>query len=148
MLAPARPLDARLYRLTVRLCPARFRDDYAHQMAGDFDDGRREASAAGSAELWRFRGRMTADLFRTIVVQWMRSGVPAIALLSSLAPLLLVPALAALWRSSQFAMPIDRADADVIGLAVLATVTVLLVATTILLTLRVLQPVLRRHQRR
>lgn len=148
MLDRARPFDARAYRVGVRLYPAGFRHDYADQMTRDFEDGHAEASAAGPAELWRFRSRMTADLIRTIVVQWVRSGVPAIMILSCVAPLLLVPALATLWRRSQFVIPAGRADAEMLGLAVLAATTVLLVATTILLTLRALHPLLRRHERR
>lgn len=53
-------LERRLYRLLLRLHPAAFRNQFAREMALDYDDALR---TLGAARLW-------ADLLRSLVHQW------------------------------------------------------------------------------
>jgi hypothetical protein len=84
---------------------------------------------------------MAIDLLRTAATQWTRSHWPAIALVSLAAPLTLVAALASLVRQAEFVIPRDAVHPDTLGLVLVATITVLLIATTIALTLWAARPV-------
>src|SRR6185295_11324783 len=72
------PIEARLYRAALRLCPDAFRRDHGDEMMCDFDDARSEAAASGARAVWAFRLLVAADLGRTLVVQWLRTGLPVI----------------------------------------------------------------------
>ena len=132
----SQPLDVRVYGLVLFLFPVRFREDFANDMQRDFADARHESLVLGRAELWRFRGRMACDLGRTLVTQWLRTGLPGFAAAAAIVPLIVVPVLANLWRQSQFVIPTHAQDSEGIGLSLLAVVAVLLVAETIVLTTR------------
>ena len=75
----------RIYRLLLRLYPSSFRREFGHEMTLDFDEAGREAWNDRQWEgLITFWGRMSADIAATVAVQWMRTGLPAIALVSVL----------------------------------------------------------------
>ena len=137
-------LDAASYRAGLHLCPPAFRREYGEQMLQDFDDACREAAAAGG--MGRLRLQMGLDLMRTLGVQWYRSGWPVIVLLSVLPMFAAATGLARLFGRASIAIPDDVPDAEAIGLVLIATVTVFLVATTIVLTLWATRP--RRRIRR
>jgi hypothetical protein len=137
-------LDASSYRAGLRLCPPAFRREYSDQMLQDFEDACREAVDAGG--MGRLRLQMGLDLIRTLGVQWFRSGWPVIMLLSVLPMLAALTGLAPLVGRANFAIPTDRPDSEAIGLVLIATITVFLVATTIVLTLWATRP--RRRIRR
>jgi hypothetical protein len=137
-------LDASSYRAGLRLCPPAFRREYSDQMLQDFEDACREAVDAGG--MGRLRLQMGLDLIRTLGVQWFRSGWPVIMLLSVLPMLAALTGLAPLVGRANFEIPTDRPDSEAIGLVLIATITVFLVATTIVLTLWATRP--RRRIRR
>lgn len=136
----SRSLDARLYRAALRLCPPGFRREYADDMVRDLAEARGEASAMGQGALWRLRLLMAIDLVRTFGVQWGRTGLPAIALMSLVLPLALAEGLANVARRATFDMQPDAADAEIIGVLLLTVVSVFLIAMTIALTLWVWRP--------
>jgi hypothetical protein len=140
------PLDTRLYRTGLCLCPGEFRRDHGGEMAGDFACARREIAAQGSAALWTLRLQMAIDLARTIVVQWLRTGLPAIGCVALACSLLVTVSLASLVRRLSFRMPTDRVDAEGVTLVLLAAVVLMVVAATIVLNLWALRP--RRPARR
>lgn len=137
-------LDASSYRAGLRLCPPAFRREYGDQMLQDFEDACREA--ADGDGMGRFRLQMGLDLIRTLCVQWFRSGWPVIMLLSVLPMLAAGTGLARLVGHANFRIPDNQPDSEAIGLVLIATVTVFLVATTIVLTLWATRP--RRRIRR
>jgi len=137
-------LDASSYRAGLRLCPPAFRREYAEQMLQDFEDACREAADAGG--MGRLQLQMGLDLIRTVVVQWFRSGWPVIMLVSVLPMLAAMAGLARLVGRAKFDIPENLPDSEAIGLVLIATVTVFLVATTIVLTLWATRP--RRRIRR
>lgn len=138
--AVVRSLDGRLYRAALSLCPAGFRQEHGDEMARDFDEARGEAAAAGDRALWILRLFMAIDLGRTLGVQWLRTGLPAIALASTLVPLALAEGLAILARRARIRMPVEAAHDEVLGVLLLAVIAVLLIAMTIVLNLWVSRP--------
>ena len=79
-MTPSRlPLDARIYRGSLNLFPAGFRRDFSDDMLRDFEDDRNQALESRHAvAMWTFRVRMLRDFTRTLGVQWLRTGLPAI----------------------------------------------------------------------
>ena len=142
-------LDGRLYRAALSLCPAGFRREHGDEMARDFDEARGEALADGDGALWILRILMAVDLVRTFGIQWLRSGFPAIGLASILVTLALAEGLSTLALRARFApfqMPANPVDAEVLGLLLLAVMSVMLIAMTIVISLWVNRP--RRRGRR
>ena len=147
---PSRPtLDARLYRGSLRLFPIRFRRDFSDEMLRDFEDDRSEALESGRATaLWTFRGRMLRDFTRTLGVQWLRTGLPAIGVLAMASTLVFLSALAHVWRRVMINLPSGSPDEDVIVLVMLTVVLFLFIVGTILLTMWSARVVRRGSRRR
>lgn len=103
-------------------------------MVGDFVEARDEAWSAGRRTLWLVRLGLAIDLVRTAGTQWMRTGWPAIGLVSIVAPLILAEVVVTIARHAAFVVAPD-VPAETIGVVVLATVSVVVIATTIALTL-------------
>jgi hypothetical protein len=142
---PAASLDARLYRAALYLYPPAFRREFSPDMIRDFDEARREAQLAGRG-LWAFRAQMSADLGRSVVLQWLRTGLPAIVAMAVTGPLIVASALASVWRPVSFVLPQGTADADLIALELLVAVVILVIAATIIFTLWFTRPILRRRR--
>ena len=128
---PRTPLDARLYRLGLRLCPGEFRRDHGDEMACDFEDARSEAAASGTRAVWAFRLLVGTDLARTLAVQWLRTGLPVIGGAALLFTLLLANAVASAARFVTARMRVDRLPSDAVGVVLLAAVAVMLIVATI-----------------
>ena len=144
--APLSSLEARLYRAALSLCPVRFRREHGDEMVLDFDEAHREAAASGEGALWMLRLAMAVDLVRTFGVQWVRTGFPIIGLVSILITLALAEGIATVARRATIYMPADVAQEEILGVVLLAVISVLLIAMTIVLTQWVNRP--RRRGRR
>ena len=140
-----RSLDCRLYRAALSLCPAGFRREHGDEMARDFDEARGEAAATGDRALWILRVLMAVDLVRTFGIQWLRTGVPAIGLASILVSLALAEGLATVARRARIEIPVNPAHAEILGVLLLAVTSVLVIATTIVVSLWV-SPARRRRR--
>jgi hypothetical protein len=72
------------YRALLHLYPSAFRLEFGNEIAADFDDATEEAWRAhgwpGVLPVWLFVG---ADLARAVLVQWYRTGLPALVVLSA-----------------------------------------------------------------
>jgi hypothetical protein len=123
--------DARLYRAALHLCPGEFRREHAGEMAFDFDEARGEVASAGARAVWTLRLLMGVDLARTIVVQWLRTGLPAIGCVALLSSLVLAAALASAVRRLTFRFPADGVDAESVGMVLLAVVVLMVIVVTI-----------------
>jgi hypothetical protein len=141
----ATSLDLRVYRAGLAACPPAFRREYGAQMIEDFTEALDEASATGArSDRWWLRLQMGVDLARTLRVQWTRTGLPFIGIAAVLISLTLVQVLASfVVRRATFTVPTDLANADLIGLLILATVAVFIVASTICITLWANRPIRR-----
>jgi len=141
-------LDARLYRAALWLCPASFRDEYADEMLADFREAHGEASMQGDRAVWKLRLLMALDLARTFGVQWARTGWPVIALLSVIVGLGLAEGAATLARHARFELPTDPAYAETIGVLLLATISVFVIAIVIVIVPWVMRPIRRGRRER
>jgi hypothetical protein len=131
-----RTLDRRIYEAALYLYPPAFRREFGAEMLQDFDEAQ--------AETWCRRGRralflvhLTTDLARSAMWQWLRSGLPAVVGLSAGATLISV-SIAGLSRAGPagpMPMPSSHADRELLGLLILATVAMLVIAMTIVLTI-------------
>jgi hypothetical protein len=130
--------DALLYRGALRLYPGEFRREHGDEMAFDFDEARGEAASAGSRALWALRLLMGVDLARTVVVQWLRTGLPAIGCVALACSLALIAGLA--WVARRITVRIDAIDADTVGVLLLAAIAVMVIVTTIVFNLWVHRP--------
>jgi hypothetical protein len=139
-------LEGRLYRAALLLCPGRFRREHGDEMVLDFDEAHREAAGHGDAALWILRFGMAVDLVRTLAIQWIRTGFPAIGLASILITFALAEGIATVARHATIYVPADAADEEILGVVFLAVISVLLIAMTIVLTQWVNRP--RRRGRR
>lgn len=130
-------LEGHAYRLALWLCPPGFRREHGDEMSRDFDEARGEAAGHGRGRLWSLRLLMAIDLVRTLAVQWLRTGLPFLALALILIPLHVVAAamLAGLARLATIAMPAGVAQAETMGVLLLAITVVMLIAITITLNL-------------
>jgi uncharacterized membrane protein YidH (DUF202 family) len=141
IVAPAAPrsLEGRCYRVALMLCPPLFRHEHADEMSRDFDDLRGEAASAGSAALWTLRFAMTLDLVRTLGVQWLRTGLPLIALVAASVQFGIALGLAAFAKLAAISLSasshVTHADDEVMGILLIAITAILLIAMTIALNL-------------
>jgi hypothetical protein len=131
----AASFEARLYRAALRLCPGEFRRDHGDEMACDFDEARGEAASVGASAVWTLRLLMGLDLTRTIVVQWLRTGLPVIGCVALLCPLVVGAAVASAVRRLTFRFPAEGVDADGVGVVLLAAVALMVIVATIVFNL-------------
>ena len=128
---PAARLESRFYRAALRLCPAAFHSDHGEEMACDFDEARGAAAVAGSRAVWTLRLMIVLDLVRTIGVQWLRTGLPAIAGVAACISLGLVASIASMGRWLAGRVAIDHETSEGVGFVLLSSVAVLVIVTTI-----------------
>ena len=139
-----RSFEGRLYRAALTLLPASFRRDHGAEMARDFDEAREEADSTSA--LWLLRAGISIDLVRTVSVQWFRTRLPLISIVSILLSLALAEGLAAIARRTSVRMPDGLEHEDTVVLLFMAEICVVLIAMTILISLWVGR--LMRHGRR
>lgn len=139
---------ARLYHAALFLYPPAFRREFSGEMTRDFDEATQDTGVtARRRDLLTLWTRIGADLARTVVVQWLRTGVPAL-LLSSMAGALVAASVAAtVVPHDPFAVPVAPADRDLMTLILLTGVVLLVIVATILFTFWFSRPLLQRHRR-
>jgi hypothetical protein len=139
---------ARLYYAALFLCPPAFRREFSSEMARDFDEAAEEARLAGR---WRdplaFWTRISADLARTVIVQWFRTGLPVLLLCSMVGAIVAASVAAKVLPREPFAVPAAAADRDVMTLIVLAGAVLLVIAATIVFTFWSSRSLRQRHRR-
>jgi len=137
-------LEGWLYRAALTLLPAAFRREHGAEMARDFDEARLEADSTSA--LWLLRAGIAIDLARTLAVQWVRSGLPLIAIASILLSLALAEGLAAIARRASVRMPDGLEHEDTVVVLFMVEISVVLIAMKIFISLWVGR--LMRHGRR
>jgi hypothetical protein len=143
---PTASLDTRCYQAALYLYPPAFRREFSREIVRVFNEARHESEVASpGGGLWAFRAWMIADLARTIVLQWIRTGWPFIVVISTLYPLVVASAVSILWRPTPYVSH-GTSEADVIVLALLSAVVLVVIATTIILTLWFTRPLFYRRR--
>jgi hypothetical protein len=136
----ATALDARLYRAALRLCPGPFRREHGDEMACDFDDACREGAALAGRALWTVRFHLSVDLARTIAVQWLRTGLPAIGCAALSISLALTIGFAAMTQVVTARIRSHPVHSEPVAVVLLVAVVVLVIVTTIVFNLWVHRP--------
>jgi uncharacterized membrane protein YidH (DUF202 family) len=114
-------------------------------MARDFDEARQEAADDHRA-VWLLRGCMAIDLLRTLAVQWFRTGIPLIAVASVVVTLAVAAGIANIARRINVPMPSGFDHEETVVVLFIAQISVVLIATTILLSLWVGRQMRRRRK--
>ena len=127
-------VESRVYRAALSLCPPGFRRDHGDEMARDFDDARPEA-ADSTAAIWMVRACMAIDLVRTFAVQWVRTGLPVIAVASIVFSLAIAAGIVTMAQRVSARMPSGFEQEETIVVLFMAQISVVLIATTILISL-------------
>jgi hypothetical protein len=132
--------EARLYRAALLLCPPEFRREHGDEMAADFDDALAELPSTGGTRAWALRSAMGVDLARTIVVQWLRTGLPIIGLVAVSSSLLLIAGLASAVRLLTTRIPVNPDTSEMVGVVLLTVVAVMVIVVTIVFNLCMYRP--------
>jgi hypothetical protein len=115
-------------------------------MASDFEQASREALDArgGWGALLSLWGLVAADFIRTLAIQWLRTGLPLVALVAAFFTSGTVSVLAWMWPSPPVAS--SSSDSDVVFLVLIAAVVLLIIASTIVFSLLFLRPLFYRRR--
>jgi hypothetical protein len=103
-------------------------------MARDFDEARKEAADSRGA-IWVLRACMAIDLVRTLAVQWVRTGLPVIAVASIFPALAIAEGMAAVSRGARVRIPDGLEHEDILLVLFMDVICVVLIAMTIVLSL-------------
>ena len=146
-----RPVDqfgVTLYRAGIRVCPPAFQREFGPQMLLDFEDvcGDRDLGG-GTVGRWRFHARLLTDLGRTVIRQWIRTGLPVIALLSMTAASAAMTVAVNSARYIQISVPETTADPEVLAVILFTSVLVVVLLLAILFAQWAAHPRLRRPGR-
>jgi hypothetical protein len=142
-------VSARIYNTLLRLYPPPFRKEFASDMALDFADASDEAwRHAGWIGLFALWSRVAVDFTGSIAVQWLRTGIPLLALLamsgavlSASAALRIAPTM-----TSMFIAQLSERDTEIGILMLMAATVFLIIAATIIFNLCFLRPMLRKKR--
>lgn len=90
---------------------------------------------------------MSADLARTIPVQWIRTGLPILLLSSGIGAIAAASVAAHVLPQVPVVIPVPAHDRDLMTLILMTGVVPVVIVATILFTFWFSRPLLRRHQR-
>jgi hypothetical protein len=149
---PVRPrltsAGARIYYAAIFLCPPAFRREFSAEMARDVDaqveEVRRSGGAVDRAVLC---ARLSADLAVTLIVQWLRSGFPALAACALAAAFAATQVAASMLPHAALPVPLTAHDRDVMTLMLLTGTVLLVIVATIVFTFWFSRPAPRRRRR-
>jgi hypothetical protein len=147
----AAPLNTavHVYRALLYFYPPRFRREFSDEMACDFDDATFDAWIGGRwsavAALWAVVG---ADFARSVTVQWVRTGWPALVGLSATWSLSCCALIAQQFvpRTEVF-VPRTRTEEEMLLMMLASVVVFVLIAVTIIVTAAFWALVVRRTRR-
>jgi hypothetical protein len=141
-------VGARLYAAALFLYPPAFRREFSSEMARDFSEATEDTRQAGRrSELLALWARVGADLASTIVVQWIRTGLPVLVVCSIAGAVVAASVAANVLPRTPFTVPAATADRDLMTLILLTGVVLLVIVATILFTFWFSRPLFRRHRR-
>jgi hypothetical protein len=88
-------LSARVYGSLFALYPRTFRTEFSHELVCHFVEGTQLAKDRGGAlDVARLWGDYAVDFFWNLIIQWFRTGIPALIGISASSTCLLVALLA------------------------------------------------------
>ena len=100
-------------------------------MAVDFEDARGEAAGGGAKALWTLRTALGVDLARTIVVQWLRTGLPVIGCVAAVVTFTTAAGVAAVARRITARAATAVVDEEAVAFILLSAIALMVIVTTI-----------------
>ena len=141
-------IGARLYYAALFLCPPAFRREFSSEMTRDFHEATREAGRAGRRRdllaLWAGIG---ADLARTLVVQWLRTGAPVLVIGSVASAIAATRVATNVLLREPLPVPASAHDRDLMTLMLLTGTVLAIIVATIVFTFWFSRPLFGRHRR-
>jgi hypothetical protein len=134
-------LLALAYRAALTLYPPAFRAEFGEELQRDFEEAAAEVWRDGSRrDRLRFVAAMGRDLTTTVTAQWLRTGTPAIALISVSLAALMTTAAVKLRTGPAWTHAVRPEDQELLTVMLLIGVVLLLIVVTIFFTLYFLRP--------
>jgi hypothetical protein len=138
-----------IYRAILRLYPARFQEDFASDMALDFADASDEAWLerrwTGLIGVWT---GSALDVARSLTLQWMRTHVPLIAIVSIAIAFSTAAIAQTITPKGPLFANVNPHDRELVTLILLTACVLLVIASTIIFTHWFLRPLLYRGSSR
>jgi len=126
---------ARIYRAALFLYPPVFRREFGPEMARDFEEATSDSWMAGGwrgvSGLWM---HTSADFATSILLLWLRSGLPLIGAASAILAVLTVTVTAQLSRVS-VPVPLSDADRDLVTITLMAIVVLMIIVAVLVFNL-------------
>ncbi len=136
-----------VYRGALFLYPPAFRRDFGPDMVRDFTDASHEAwTAAGRTGLALLWHQVALDLLLTASRQWLRTGLPLLAVLSILPAIGAASAIARLLAHTATPLHVQPEHQETFTLMLLIASVLLIIAATIVFTLWFTRPLLYRRR--
>ena len=138
-----------VYKVLLRFYPPSFRQEYGDEMVCDFDEATFDAWTAGRwpavAALWMV---VCADFGRTVAMQWVRTGWPALIAVSVTWSLSCCALLAQQFvPRTNLSVPRTRSEEEMLLMMLAGAVVFVLIAITIVVTAAFWGLVVRRTRR-
>jgi hypothetical protein len=137
--APA--IGIRVYQAALHLYPPAFRREFGVEMARDVREASRESDSSGGwRNATRFWLMIAGDVVMTVPLEWCRTGLPLLALLSTLPGAAFLGMLVRLEQRPWLVVPERVADREILALLLLVTVLLFVILATIMFTLWFARP--------
>ena len=134
-------IGVRVYEAALRLYPPAFRREFGVEMMRDVREASLESEASrGWREVAAFWLAIAGDVLMTVPLEWCRTGLPLLALVSALPGAAFLGVLARMERRAGLVVPEQVADREVLALVLLVTVVLFLILATIMFTLWFARP--------
>lgn len=150
MLAPPqlRSKVAKLYFAALVLCPPAFRREFSMEMALDLEEAIEDAKLVGRRrELLALCAIVGTDLVKTLLLQWLRTGVPALFFFWTIGAIGAARLAGHVLPRDLFPVPAATAEREFVALTLLIGGVLFVVFATILFSFWFSGPLLRRHRR-
>ena len=140
-------IGVRVYEAALQLYPPAFRREFGVEMVRDVREASLESAASrGWRDVATFWLAIAGDMLMTVPLEWCRTGLPLLALVSALPGAAFLGVLARVERRAWLVVPEQVADREILALVLLVTVVLFLILATIMFTLWFARP--RRSRRR
>jgi hypothetical protein len=137
----------RLYLAALFLCPPSFRREFSMEMALDLEEAIADAKLAGTKrELLALCATVSRDLAATLIVQWLRTGIPMLLIVWTTGAVGVMHVAGEVLPRQLFAVP-TTADREFVALMVVTGGVLFVIFATILFSFWFLNPFLRRQRR-
>jgi len=140
-------IGVRVYEAALQLYPPAFRREFGVEMVRDVREASLESAASrGWRDVATFWLAIAGDVLMTVPLEWCKTGLPLLALVSALPGAAFLGVLARVERRAWLLVPEQVADREILALVLLVTVVLFLILATILFTLWFAHPRLSRRR--